>query len=54
MLACAQEKRPRVGWIIDPELLSLLKELADKSGRTVPKEAEQAIKNWLQLHGKLP
>jgi len=33
---------------------SLLKELADKSGRTVPKEAEQAIKNWLQLHGKLP
>ena len=46
--------KPRVGWIIDPTLLDKLKELSDKSGRTVPKEAEQAIKNWLQLHGKLP
>ena len=42
------------GWIIDTQLLFLLKELADKSGRTVPKEAEQVIKNWLQLHGKRP
>jgi hypothetical protein len=46
--------KPRVGWIIKPELLELLGELAKKNGRTVPKEAEQAIKNWLQLHGKLP
>jgi hypothetical protein len=46
--------KPRVGWIIKPELLALLGELAAKSGRTVPKEAEQAIKNWLELHGKLP
>ena len=46
--------KPRVGWIIDSELFSLLKELADKSGRTVQNEAEQVIKNWLQLHGKLP
>ena len=46
--------KPRVGWIIKPELLELLGELAQKHGRTVPKEAEQAIKNWLELHGKLP
>ena len=45
--------KPRVGWIIKPEYLELLGELAEKSGRTVPKEAEQAIKQWLQLHGKL-
>jgi len=46
--------KPRVGWIIKPEYLDLLAEMAAKSGRTVPKEAEQAIKNWLELHGKLP
>ena len=46
-------KKSRVGWIIKPEYLDLLSELAEKSGRTVPKEAEQAIKQWLQVHGKL-
>jgi hypothetical protein len=46
--------KPRVGWIIKPEYLDLLAEMAAKSGRTVPKEAEQAIRNWLELHGKLP
>ena len=47
-------KKPRAGWIIHPTYLEMLQELADKSGRTVPKEAEQAIKAWLQAHGKLP
>lgn len=43
-------QKPRVGWIIEPELIAQVKALATEHGRTISKEVEQALKAWIAQH----
>lgn len=45
--------KPRVSWIIDPDVLKLLKDCADKNRRPVSWEAEVAIEFYVKHQQRL-